>query len=127
MTDEARFDDDADRNVSGSNGDADPSGNADTGGGEDDGAAARTSVGKVILRIAIIAGVLAVSGYVLLTVFNDLDWNEVGDAIRSLDALEIGALAALWLVWIVSQGWQTASLIAGLSPLRAPDSGRPLR
>ena len=53
----------------------------------------------------------------LALAFDDLDWAEVGRALRSLDDAEIIALSATWLVWIAAQGLQTSSLVHDL-PVR---------
>jgi uncharacterized membrane protein YbhN (UPF0104 family) len=67
--------------------------------------------------VAIIVATLALSTYILVSVFDDLDWNAVVDALRSLDDAEIIAVVSLWILWIGCQGLQTASMIAGL-PVR---------
>jgi hypothetical protein len=54
---------------------------------------------------------------VLLTAFEDLDLEAVGDGLRSLSDAETIALGSTWLLWIAAQGLQTASLIHDL-PVR---------
>jgi TM2 domain-containing membrane protein YozV len=75
------------------------------------------SVRRIVLRILFIVATLGVSTWILVRVFDDLDWSEVADALRSLDDAEVVALIAVWVLWIGSQGMQTASLIARL-PVR---------
>lgn len=75
------------------------------------------SVLRVVGRIALVVGALALSGFVLTRAFDDLDPEQVLDALRSLEDAEIISLSAMWLLWIAAQGLQTASLIAGL-PVR---------
>lgn len=78
----------------------------------------RTSPLRILVRVVLVVGLLAFSGFVLVTTFQDLEWDEVVDALRSLDAPETAAIAALWAAWMITQGWQTASLIDGLSTRR---------
>jgi len=75
------------------------------------------SIGRILSRVALVAGALAISGYVLLKAFDDLDLAAVGSAIRSLSDAEMLALGSMWLLWIGAQGLLTASLIKGL-PVR---------
>ena len=77
----------------------------------------RPSVVKVVVRIVLVVAALVVSGVVLVLAFDDLDWAEVGGALRSLDDAEIIALSTTWLVWIAAQGLQTASMVHDL-PVR---------
>ncbi len=77
----------------------------------------RPSVVKVVVRIVLVVAALVVSAVVLALAFDDLDWAEVGRALRSLDDAEIIALSTTWLVWIAAQGLQTASLVHDL-PVR---------
>jgi len=72
---------------------------------------------KVGLRVLLVVGVLAVSAWVLLKAFDDLDFDAVFDALKSLDDAEILALIAMWILWVASQGLLTASLITQL-PVR---------
>lgn len=76
-----------------------------------------TTVRRVVLRIAIVVGVLSVSGWVLFTVFDDLDWAEIRAAIGELSDAEVLSLISGWLVWVVVQGALTASLVDKL-PVR---------
>ena len=65
----------------------------------------------------LVVAALVVSAVVLALAFDDLDWAEVGRALRSLDDAEIIALSTTWLVWIAAQGLQTSSLVHDL-PVR---------
>ena len=78
---------------------------------------AMRSIGRIVSRVMLVAGALAISGYVLLKAFDDLDLAAVGSAIRSLSDAEILSLVAMWLLWIGAQGFLTASMIKGL-PVR---------
>lgn len=75
----------------------------------------KVSVRRILIRIVLVVGLLGLSGFVLVTVFNDLDWDEVTAALRSLDEVETAAILVIWLVWMITQGWQTAALISGLT------------
>jgi hypothetical protein len=75
------------------------------------------SIRKIVFRVVFVVGTLALSAWILVRVFGDLDWSEVWDAVTSLDDAEVVALAAVWALWIAAQGMQTASLIAKL-PVR---------
>ena len=82
---------------------------------------ART-IRKVAIRVMIIVGVLALSGWVLFNVFDDLDWGEIRSAIGELSDAEWLSLAFGWLVWIVVQG---ASSPASAPANRAASSSAP--
>jgi hypothetical protein len=72
---------------------------------------------KITLRVVFVVGALALSFWVLARTFDDLDVDEIVDTVQSLDDADTMALAAMWLLWIGSQGLLTASLIPGL-PVR---------
>lgn len=72
---------------------------------------------RIAGRIVLVVGALALSGFVLVNAFDELDPQEILDALRSLDDAEIISLFAMWMLWIAAQGLQTASLITGL-PVR---------
>ena len=63
------------------------------------------------------ANALALSGFILASAFDDLDWGEVADAARSLNDAELLSLGSMWILWVTSQGLLTASLVPGL-PVR---------
>ncbi len=77
---------------------------------------------KTVLRIggriafAVIA--IAISGVVLFNIFDDLDFAEIGKAIDRLSDAEWLALGFGWLIWIGTQGLQTASLVHHLPARR---------
>ena len=77
----------------------------------------RPSVLKIAVRVVFVVAALAASGFVLVFAFDDLDFAEIGEALRSLDDAEIIALSTTWLVWIAAQGLQTASMVHDL-PVR---------
>jgi hypothetical protein len=72
---------------------------------------------KIVVRLVLVVAALAISAFVLVTVFDDLSLAEIADAVRSLNDAEILALASMWILWIACQGMQTASLIEHL-PVR---------
>jgi uncharacterized membrane protein YbhN (UPF0104 family) len=78
---------------------------------------ARDSPVKVVLRIALVVGALAISAFVLYRTFDDLDWDAIVDAVRGLTDADVIALAAVWVLWVAAQGLLTASLVEGL-PVR---------
>lgn len=85
---------------------------------DDDGAAApRAALWKIVLRIALAVGALVISFVVLKSVFDELDFAEVWRTIRSLGDAELLALGSMWVLWLATQGLQTAALLPGL-PVR---------
>ncbi len=77
----------------------------------------RASPRSIVIRAIVIAVALALSGFVLVNAFDDLDPAEIVDSLQSLEDAELISLAGMWILWIASQGLQTASLIEGL-PVR---------
>jgi putative heme transporter len=73
------------------------------------------SVRKILLRIVFIVIALGVSAWILVATFDDLDIDEIGDAVRSLNDAEIISLLSMWILWIAAQGLLTASLVPGLA------------
>jgi len=73
------------------------------------------SVRKIVFRIIFIIAALAISAWILATAFDDLDPEEIMDAIRSLSDAEIISLVSMWIIWIAAQGLLTASLVPGLA------------
>ena len=73
------------------------------------------SIRKIVFRIAFIVGALGISGWILTTTFDDLELDEIMDAVRTLDDAEIISLASMWIIWIAAQGLLTASLVPGLA------------
>jgi hypothetical protein len=78
-------------------------------------AAPPRSIGKIILRIVFIVAALAISSWILYATFDDLDFGEIMDAVRSFSDAEIISLASMWVIWIAAQGLLTASLVPGLA------------
>ena len=77
---------------------------------------------RTIVRIAFRIGVLVValgfSGVVLFNIFDDLDFAEIRTAIDRLSDAEWISLVFAWMVWVGSQGLQTASLVHALPARR---------
>lgn len=73
------------------------------------------SVRKIAVRIIVIIGALAISTWVLVRTFDDLDIDEIRTAVRSLNDAELISLASMWLLWIGAQGLLSASLVPGLA------------
>jgi hypothetical protein len=76
-----------------------------------------TMIRRIAIRIVILVAVLALSGWVLFNVFDDLDWAEVRASIAELSDAELLSLTFGWMVWVVAQGALTASLVDKL-PVR---------
>jgi uncharacterized membrane protein YbhN (UPF0104 family) len=77
-----------------------------------------TMIRRVVIRIVILVAVLALSGWVLFNVFDELDWAEVRASIDELSDAEWLSLTFGWLVWVVAQGALTASLVDRLAVRR---------
>jgi hypothetical protein len=75
----------------------------------------RPRVRSIVFRIVMIVGAIAVSTWLLLRTFDDLDPAEIRSAVASLDDAEILSLGSMWLLWIAAQGLLTASLVPGLA------------
>ena len=73
------------------------------------------SIRKILFRVVFIVAALGISGWILTTTFDDLELDEIFDAVRSLDDAEIISLASMWIIWIAAQGLLTASLVPGLA------------
>lgn len=77
---------------------------------------------KTVLRIGLRIGfavlAVAIAGVVLFNIFEDLDFEEIRKAIDRLSDAEWLALAFGWLIWIGTQGLQTASLVHHLPARR---------
>lgn len=80
-------------------------------------AATPRKVVSTVLRLLVGVAALAVSFVVLGAAFEELDVTEIRSALASLGDAELVAIAAMWCVWIASQGLQTAALVDGL-PVR---------
>ncbi len=77
-----------------------------------------TTIRRVVLRIVFVVAVLGLSTWVLFNVFDDLDWDEVRASINELSDAEILSLTFGWMVWVVTQGALTASLVDKLAVRR---------
>ncbi len=77
----------------------------------------RSSPWRIVVRVVLTVALLAISGFVLVNVFEDLDAEAVMDSLRSLEDAELLALGSMWAVWIACQGLQTAALVPHL-PVR---------
>jgi uncharacterized membrane protein YbhN (UPF0104 family) len=76
-----------------------------------------TTIRRVVVRVVIIVIAIVVASWVLFNIFDDLDWGEVRAALGELTDAEWLSLLFGWLVWVVSQGALTASLVDKL-PVR---------
>ncbi len=72
---------------------------------------------SAVFRGVIVVGALAISGFVLVSTFEDLDFQAILDSVRSLEDADMIALASMWVIWVACQGLLTGSLIRGL-PVR---------
>ena len=73
------------------------------------------NVRRIVVRVVFIVAALGISGWVLATTFDDLDVDEITDALRSFNDAEVLSLASMWVIWIAAQGLLTASLVPGLA------------
>jgi uncharacterized membrane protein YbhN (UPF0104 family) len=74
-------------------------------------------VRSIVLRAVLIIGALVISGWILVSTFEDLDLDAIVDSITSLEDADFIALLAMWVIWIAAQGLLTASLVPRL-PVR---------
>jgi putative heme transporter len=73
------------------------------------------SVRKIVFRIVFVVVALGVSAWILATTFDDLNLDEIVDAVKSLNDAEIISLVSMWILWVAAQGLLTASLVPGLA------------
>ncbi len=73
---------------------------------------------RVGWRIAFAVIAVGIAGVVLFNIFEDLDFDEIRKAIDRLSDAEWLALGFGWLIWIGTQGLQTASLVHHLPARR---------
>jgi len=73
---------------------------------------------RIVSRLVIVVAALTISTVVLFNIFEDLDFDAIRDAINELSDAEWISLTFAWLIWIGSQGLQTASLVKGLPARR---------
>ena len=72
---------------------------------------------SIAFRLLLSVAALAVAGFVLAHVFDELDPAEVWRTLRSLQDAEVVGIASVWMLMLGAQGLLTASLIDGL-PVR---------
>ena len=77
-----------------------------------------TMIRRVVLRVVLVIAVLGLSAWVLFNMFDDLDWGQVRSSIGELSDAEMLSLAFGWMVWVVTQGALTASLVDKLAVRR---------
>ena len=73
---------------------------------------------KIVFRVALVVVALVISTFVLFKIFDDLDFEAIGEAIDELSDAEWMSLVFAWLIWIGAQGLQTASLVHHLPARR---------
>ena len=78
----------------------------------------RRTVVKIAVRVAIVVAALVISTVVLFNIFEDLNFEEINDAINRLSDAEWLALIFAWMIWIGAQGLQTASLVHAMPARR---------
>ena len=79
-----------------------------------------TKVRSIIVRAILIIGALVISGWILLSTFEDLDFDAIVDSITSLEDADFIALLAMWVIWIAAQGLLTSSLVPVGSTVLTP-------
>lgn len=78
----------------------------------------RRRVARIVGRLLIMAVGLVVAGFALATVFDDLDFSQVADAVRSLDDAETIALIGATGVVVWAEALLTASVVPQLPARR---------
>ena len=73
------------------------------------------SIRKIVFRIVFVVVALGISAWILASTFDDLDLDEIVDAVQSLNDAEIISLISMWILWVAAQGLLTASLVPGLA------------
>ena len=76
-----------------------------------------TKLRSAVFRGVFVIGALVLSGFILVSTFEDLDVQAIIDSVRSLEDADFIALISMWVIWIACQGLLTGSLIKGL-PVR---------
>ncbi len=72
---------------------------------------------SAVFRGVLVVGALVLSGFILLSTFDDLDFQAIIDSVKSLEDAEFIALISMWIIWVTCQGLLTGALIRGL-PVR---------
>jgi uncharacterized membrane protein YbhN (UPF0104 family) len=85
---------------------------------DDDVGTDRRSVRKIVVRVLVMVVGLGVAGFVLASVFDDLDPAEIGDAIRALDDAEIVSLIFGTVFVVFAESLLTATFVSGLPARR---------
>lgn len=70
---------------------------------------------SIALRLVLSVAALVGAGFVLASVFDQLDAQEVWRTLLSLQDAEVISLASVWMLMLAAQGLLTASLIEGLA------------
>ncbi len=77
----------------------------------------RTSL-RIALRVFVAVAAVGIATVVLAGIFEDLDLEQIGEAVGRLSDAEWIALIMGWFIWIGAQGLQTASLVSGMPARR---------
>jgi uncharacterized membrane protein YbhN (UPF0104 family) len=70
---------------------------------------------SIAIRLVLSVAALVIAGFVLASVFDELDAAAVWRTLRSLQDAEVVSLAAVWILMLAAQGLLTASLVEGLA------------
>ncbi len=73
---------------------------------------------RIFLRLIVVVVAVGLAGFALFNIFDDLDFDEIRSALDRLSDAEWLALTFAWMIWIGSQGLQTASLVHALPARR---------
>jgi putative heme transporter len=76
------------------------------------------STRKIVVQIAFMAIAIGVSGFLLVSIFDDLDFDAILDAIKSLDDAERLSLIAGTVMIVWSEGLLMASFVPGMPARR---------
>ena len=77
-----------------------------------------TLIRSVVGRALLMAVGIGVAGALLVWAFDDLDWNEVVESVRSLDDAEVVALLAGTVIMVWAESLLTASVVEGMPARR---------
>lgn len=84
----------------------------------DAGSGRRRTIVRIGIRVVVVVAAIGIAGYVLVGIFEDLDLDQIREAMARLSDAEWIALTMGWVIWIGAQGLQTASLISDLPARR---------
>ena len=76
------------------------------------------SIRKIVMQVAFMAIAIGVSGFLLVKIFDDLDFDAILDAIKSLDDAERLSLIAGTVMIVWSEGLLMASFVPGMPARR---------